>query len=78
MASLTTPVTEKERAERQASAERALASLRLEGLEPTDSAKAVVKRYICGELTIDELVQEIQTLNVREFGPLHVPGNKRP
>ena len=72
---VTTPITKQQRAERQAAAERALASVRLEGLEPTESAKAIFERYISGELTIDELVQEIQALNAREFGPLRVPGN---
>lgn len=74
MAAITTPVTDQERAERRAAAERALASVRLEGLEPTESAKAIFQRYIAGELTIDEMVQEIQALNAREFGPLRVPG----
>ncbi len=75
MAAITTPITEQERAERQAAAERALASVRLEGLEPTESAKAVFQRYLSGQLTVDELVQEIQALNAREFGPLRIPGD---
>jgi hypothetical protein len=74
MAATTAPITEQERAERQAAAAKALASVRLEGLEPTESAKAVFQRYVSGQLTVDELVQEIQTLNAREFGPLRVSG----
>jgi hypothetical protein len=75
MPAVTTPISEQERAARQAAAERALASVRLEGLEPTDSAKLIFQRYISGELAIDELMQEIQALNARKFGPLRVPGN---
>ena len=74
MGVVTTPITDAERAERRAAAERALASLRLENLEPTASAKAIVERYISGEITTDELVQEVQALNAREFGPLRIPG----
>lgn len=64
-----------ERAQRKAAAEQALASIRLEGLEPTESAKAIVARYISGELTIEELVEEIRSLNAREFGPIHISGH---
>ena len=46
------PVADQERAERQARVNRALVSVRLEGLEPTEAAKAVFNRYIDGELTI--------------------------
>jgi hypothetical protein len=54
---------------------RAVASVRLEGLEPTDSAKAIFDRYVAGDLTAQEMVAEIQALNAREFRPIHVPGN---
>ena len=54
---------------------RALASVRLEGLEPTEAAKSVFDRYVAGDLTTREVAAEIQALNAREFGPLHVPGD---
>ena len=69
------PGTDQERAAREARVARALASVRLEGLEPTDAAKAVFDRYIAGDLTTQEMVAEIQALNAREFGPIHVPGD---
>jgi hypothetical protein len=66
------PMTDREKSERQARIERAIASVRLEGLEPTDAAKAIFQRYVAGELTIDEMGAEIRALNVREFRPVHV------
>jgi Antitoxin VbhA len=35
----------------QERAERATASVRLEGLEPTDAAKSIFERYVSGEVT---------------------------
>ena len=67
--------TDQERIERQTRVARALASVRLEGLEPTEAAKAVFDRYISGDLTTQEMAAEIQALNAREFGPIHVPGD---
>lgn len=61
-------------AERQAQVSGALASVRLEGLEPTDAAKAVFERYISGEISLEEMGAAIDAVNTREFGPLHIPG----
>jgi hypothetical protein len=69
------PITDKECAERRARVERSLASVRLEGLEPTAEAKAIFDRYVTGELTVDETADEIQALNARRFGPIHVSGD---
>jgi hypothetical protein len=63
MAARRKSISEQERAERQARSERALRSVRLEGLEPTGSARAAFDRYISAELTIDEMVAEIRALN---------------
>ena len=75
MAGIIKPITDQERTERQARVTRALASVRLEGLEPTEAAKSVFDRYVAGDLTTREVAAEIQALNAREFGPLHVPGD---
>ncbi len=75
MAGSLKPITEQERAERRARVARAVASVRLEGLEPTDAAKAVFDRYVAGALTTDEMAAEIRALNAREFGSVHVPGD---
>ncbi|MFN0168272.1 MAG: antitoxin VbhA family protein [Bryobacteraceae bacterium] len=66
---------EQERSERRARVERAVASVRLEGLEPTDAAKAVFDRYVAGDLTADGMAAEIRALNAREFGPVHLSGD---
>ena len=75
MAGIIKPITDQERTERQARVARALASVRLEGLEPTEAAKVVFDRYVAGDLTTQEMAAEIQALNAREFGPLHVSGD---
>ena len=66
---------EQEKAERLARIERATASVRLEGLEPTDAAKLIFERYVSGELTLEQMGTEIRALNAREFGPVSVPGD---
>lgn len=68
-------ITDQERMERRARIGRAIASVRLEGLEPTPAAKAIFDRYVSGELTIDEMGVEIRALHAREFGPVHVSGD---
>jgi hypothetical protein len=60
------------KAGRQARIKRAIASVGLEGLEPTDTATLIFDRYVSGELTIEQMGTEIRALNAREFGPAHV------
>ena len=66
------PISDREREERQTQVGRALASVRLEGLDPSRAAMAIFDRYVNGELTVHEMVAEIHSLDVREFGPVHV------
>jgi hypothetical protein len=61
--------------ERKANLDSAIASVRLEGLEPTDSALDIFRRYADGELAIEEMVEEVRALNAREFGPVPVSGD---
>ncbi|MBI3680690.1 MAG: antitoxin VbhA family protein [Acidobacteria bacterium] len=75
MAGSVKPITDQERAERRARVARAVASVRLEGIEPTDAATAVFDRYVAGDLTTEEMAAEIRALNAREFGPIHVFGD---
>ena len=72
MAATLKPITEQQRVERQARVARAIASVRLEGLKPTEAANAVFDRYVAGELSTGELAAEIRALNAREFGPVHI------
>jgi len=75
MAGVIKPLTDQERTERQARVVRAAASVRLEGLEPTEAARAIFDRYVAGDLTTQEMAAEIRALNARQFGPLHVSGD---
>lgn len=47
--------TDQARTQRTKEVENALASVRMEGLEPSDEAKAMFQRYVDGELTSEEL-----------------------
>ena len=74
MASIPVRITEEERAARRARVEQSIASVRLEGLEPSPEAKAIFARYVSGELTIEEMGAEIRAMNARKFGPVHLSG----
>ena len=75
MAGIFKPLTEQERTERQARVARAVASVRMEGLEATEAARTIFDRYIAGDLTTQEMAAEIRALNARDFGPIHVSGD---
>ena len=53
----------------------ALASVRLEGLEPTPAALAIFDRYESGEISIEQMGAEIRALHAREFRPIPVSGD---
>ena len=78
MATVLTPFREKERAKRLEIYRNALASLRLEGLDPDDPTKGLYQRCVDGELTLAEVGAAIDEWNAREFGPLSLPRNERP
>ncbi|MGO9262011.1 MAG: antitoxin VbhA family protein [Bryobacteraceae bacterium] len=71
-------MTKAERARRTAVYEEALASVRLEGFDLDEQAKALYRRYIDGELTLAEVGSAIDELDDREFGPVSLPRHKRP
>ena len=56
---------------------QALASVRLEGLEPGEEAHSVYRRYVDGELTLDQMGAAIEALHNREYGPVPVSWNGR-
>jgi hypothetical protein len=78
MARAIQPITAVERARRTRVYEEALASVRLEGFELDEQAKALYQRYIDGELTLAEVGSAIDELDDREFGPVSVSRHKRP
>ena len=70
--------TDQVRKQRERDIENALASVRMEGLEPSDEAKAIFQRYIDGELTPLEKAKAFQEFLGREYGPVCLPRNERP
>jgi hypothetical protein len=74
----TPKITEQERAKRADEVRQALASVRLEGLEPGDEAQSIYQRYVDGKLTIEQMGAEIEALHDRQHGPVPVSGNGRP
>lgn len=69
--------TDQARAQRAREVENALATGRLEGLEPSREAMAIYQRYIDGELTLKQMGAAIDDLADREYGSVRLPGNKR-
>ena len=70
--------TDRAREQRTRDIENALASVRMEGLEPSDEAKAIFQRYIDGELTPQEKAKAFQEFLDLEYGPICLPRNERP
>lgn len=71
----TLKITEEERAKRSSNVEQALASVRLEGLEPGMEALMIYQRYVEGEISLEQVGAEIDALNDRDYGPVRLPGN---
>ena len=71
------PVTADARARRTRVYEEALASVRLEGFELDEQAKALYQRYVDGELTLAEVGSAIDELDTGEFGPVSLSRHKR-
>jgi hypothetical protein len=72
---LTLKITAQERAKRLLNVSEALASVRLEGLEPSKEAIGIFDRYADGGLTIEQMGTEIDALHDRKYGPIPVPRN---
>ena len=74
----TLKITEQDRIKRRSEVQQALASVRLEGLEPGEVAQSIYQRYADGELTLEQMGAEIEALHDREYGPLPLSRNGRP
>ena len=70
-------ITELTRAERALQIDDALATVRMEGLEPSAEALRIYQRYVDGELTIKQMGLAIDELLDREYGPVRLPRNQR-
>jgi hypothetical protein len=73
MAAITTDLA---RQQRSREVDNALASVRMEGLEPSAEAKVLFQRYIDGELTSEELDQAFDHYFDSKYGPVRLPGNE--
>ena len=72
MATILHRTSEQERARREEEYRQALASLRLEGLAPGAEGRAIFQRYVDGELTLEQMGAEIDTLHERRIGPVRL------
>jgi hypothetical protein len=70
---LTLRITGEERAKRSYNVREAVASVRLEGLEPGPEALAIYQRYVEGEISLGQVGAEIDALNDRDYGPVRLP-----
>ena len=70
-------ITDHRRALRAREIENAIASGRIEGLEPSDGAKAIFQRYVDGTLTLEQMGEAIDEFADREYGPVRLPRNER-
>ena len=63
------------RTQREREVANALASLRIEGLEPSDEAKGIFQQYVNGELTLKEMGRVVDQLADRQYGPVRLSRN---
>lgn len=70
--------SDKAREERAQDIANALASVRMEGQEPSEEAKAIFQRYIDGELPLAEMGRAIDQLLDAKYGPVCLPRDQRP
>ena len=64
------------RIQREREVANALASVRMEGLEPSAEAKGVFQRYVDGDLTLQEMGRTVDQLLDRQYGPVRLPRNE--
>jgi len=74
MAAITTDRAQEQRARE---VENALASVRMEGLEPSQETASLFQRYVDGELTSEELDLAFAAYLDSQYGPVRLPGNER-
>jgi hypothetical protein len=66
-----------ERSDRARQMDDALASVRMEGLEPSAEANAIFERHADGELTEADMGAAIDALHDRKYGPVRLPRDER-
>lgn len=64
------------RIQREREVENALASVRMEGLEPPAEAMDIFQRYVEGDLTLTEMGCAVDQLLDRQYGPVRLSRNE--
>ncbi len=64
------------RAQREREVENALASVRMEGLEPSEEAQDIFQQYVGGELTLEAMGRAVDRLLDRQYGPVRLSRNE--
>jgi hypothetical protein len=64
------------RIQREREVENALASVRMEGLEPSAEAMGIFQRYVEGDLTLKEMGSAVDKLLDRQYGPVRLSRNE--
>lgn len=72
-----TTTIDRAKIQRAREVENAMATVRMEGLEPSEETKALFQRYVDGELSSEELDRAFEAYLDREYGPVRLPGNER-
>jgi hypothetical protein len=71
-------IVEHDRAQRALAVENCLATVRLEGLEPSEASRVLYQRFVDGEITEGELDIAMAELLDRDYGSIRLPRNERP
>lgn len=64
--------------QRKLEVENALASVRLEGMEPSAAAHDLFDKYTDGQIGSEELDHLFEEHLNNTYGPVHLPGHERP
>jgi Antitoxin VbhA len=64
------------RIQREREVENALASVRMEGLEPSAEARDIFQRYVEGDLSLEEMGRTVDQLLDRQYGPVRLSRNE--
>jgi hypothetical protein len=64
------------RIQREREVENALASVRMEGLEPSAEARDIFQRYVESDLTLKEMGRTVDQLLDRQYGPVGLSRNE--
>ncbi len=68
-------ILDQTRTQREREVANALASVRMEGLEPSAEAKGIFQRYVEGEVSLKEMGRAVDKLLDRQYGPVRLSEN---